>query len=480
MNSTFLKTSILLLPVILFLSCEKVDLSNDSILIKNAQIIDIETGEIIPDKSIIIENKNITKIFKSGSIAYKATTEFDAKNGYVIPGLWDLHIHLRGGEKLIDQNKRLLPLYLAYGVTTVRDAGGDLTPQILQWRAEAIRGELAAPYIYTSGPKLDGPNSTWEGSLELSSAKDVSAALDSLEALGVDYVKIYDSRLTRDLYLEILRQTEERNMIVTGHMPMTVMLDEAIDAGLDGIDHLYYVLKGASSKEAKITEKVRRGELGFWGAVRELAESYDPDKARRLYQKLAQNKVAVVPTLYIDEVLSFLHQVDHSNDEMLAYIPNGIQETYARRVNAAMQRNDDTKQFEEELHQLFKNMIVPMQQAGVQILAGSDNGAYNSYVYAGESLHQELRILSESGLTPLEALQTSMLNGSIFFGVEDHIGKIAEGFKGDLVVLSRNPLADIENTRAIQFVVSNGQSYDKAEIELMLNQLSTQTESDLD
>ncbi len=475
-----MKTFILLLSVIFLLACEKVDLSDDSILIKNAQIIDIETGEITPGKSIIIENKKITRIFESGSVAYKAATEYDARNGYVIPGLWDLHIHLRGGEELIEQNERLLPLYLAYGVTTVRDAGGDLTPQILQWRAKAEQGELTAPYIYTSGPKLDGLNSTWEGSLELSSTEDVSTALDSLEALGVDYVKIYDSRLSRDLYMEILRQTEERSMIVTGHMPMTVMLEEAIDAGLDGIDHLYYVLKGASSKEALVTDQVRKGELGFWGAVRELAETYDPDKARQLYQRMAEDEVAVVPTLYIDEVLSFLHNVDHSGDEMLAYIPEGIQETYARRVNAAMRRDDAAKQFEAEMHQLFRDMIVPMHEAGVMILAGSDNGAYNSYVYAGESLHQELRILTESGLTPLQALQTSIRNGSMFFGVEDQIGRVAEGFEGDLVVLSRNPLEKIENTRSIQFVVSNGQGLTKAEIELMLNQLSAQRQSDLD
>ncbi len=140
---------------------------------------------------------------------------------------------------------------------------------------------------------------------------------------------------------------------------MSVMLDDALDAGLDGVEHLYYVLKGASSKEQEITDLVRNGKLSFWGAVRQLLDSYDEKKAAKLFQKMAVKKVAVTPTLYIDEVLSFLHDVDHSDDIELNYIGQEIQKTYARRLNAALKRTQATNKFEAELHHKFKSMINP-------------------------------------------------------------------------------------------------------------------------
>ena len=471
MTSKFLRFSFLSL-FILYGGCKLVKLSPDSILIKDASIIDIESGSTIPQQSILIENGRITNIFPSGAIAYAAHTEIEATGMYVMPGLWDMHVHLRGGSNLVDENKKLLPLYITNGVTTIREAGGDITPQILQWKQEISDNTLVGPTIFTSGPKLDGKNSTWQGSLELQSKEDVTHALDSLVALGVDFVKIYDSTLSKEIYLEILRQAEARGLKTTGHLPMSVMLDDALDAGLDGIEHLYYVLKGASSKEQEITDLVRNGKLSFWGAVRQLLDSYDEKKAAKLFQKMAVKKVAVTPTLYIDEVLSFLHDVDHSDDTELNYIGQEIQKTYARRLNAALKRSDASKKFEAELHYKFKSMIKPMFDAKVMLLTGSDNGAFNSYIYAGSSLHKELEKFVESGLTPTEALQSSIINGATFFGVQDSIGTIEIGKKGDLLILNANPLQDIKNTSSIETVVHNGKSYSQKELQQLLKEIA--------
>ncbi len=467
MITNFLLYSSLFL-FLLFGGCKLVKLSPDAILIKDANIIDIESGTIIPQQSILIEYGKITNIFPSGAIAYAAHQEIEATGKYVIPGLWDMHIHLRGGSGLVNENKNLIPLYIANGVTTIREAGGDITPEILNWKEEISNNTLIGPTIFTSGPKLDGKNSTWPGSLELQSKDDVKKALDSLVTLGVDFIKIYDSTLSEDIFLEILHQAEARGLKTTGHIPMSVMLEDALDAGIDGVEHLYYVLKGTSSKEQEITDLVRNGKLNFWDAVRQLLDSYDEEKADKLFQKMAGKKVAVTPTLYIDEVLSFLHDVDHSDDVELNFIGQEIQKTYARRLNAALKRSEASKKFEAELHHKFKSMIKPMFDANVMLLTGSDNGAYNSYVYAGSSLHKELEKFVESGLTPTETLQSSIINGATFFGVQDSISTIQVGKKGDLLILNANPLQDIKNTTSIETVVHNGKSYSQKELQQLL------------
>src|SRR5690554_6154254 len=159
-----------LLPVyflaflLLSVSCQFTHLSDDSILVKNINIINLEDGSIPEPQSILIENGRISHIFRAGGIAYAAKHEIDATGKFAIPGLWDMHIHLRGGKDLIDENKNLLPLYIAHGITTVRDARGDITPEVLEWKSEIANNTLTGPSIFTSGPKIDGKNSTWPGS----------------------------------------------------------------------------------------------------------------------------------------------------------------------------------------------------------------------------------------------------------------------------------------------------------------------------
>lgn len=455
--------------IILGYSCAPTP-QDSQIRITNANVIDIRDGEIMNAMDILIADGKIIGLEKSPTIYPDDVQLIDGTRKFVIPGLWDLHVHLRGGESLAESNAALLPLYLAHGITTVRDAGGDLTPNIMQWRQAVLRGEIDGPFIFTSGPKLDGTDPTWEGSIELTSVDEVSAALDSLENIGVDYVKTYDSSIPGEVYLEVIRQSEQRGLKVTGHMPMTVMIDDAIEAGLDGIDHLYYVMKGTSSKEDEIVAAVKDGEMGFWAAVRELMESYDAEKADAFYRKLAEENVAIVPTLHIDDVLSYLHEVDHSDDDFLQYIPDDLEETYQRRLRSAQRRSESAIAFEEEMNQFFKQMVKDLQDAGVLLLAGSDSGAFNSFVYPGLSLHEELLAYQNAGLSPLQALQSSSLNGAKFMDANTVFWR-AES-EADLILLNANPLEDISNTRSIHGVMQDGKYYDRETLDALLEKAS--------
>lgn len=425
------------------------------VMVLNAHIVDTETGDIHENRTIEIRDGSITRIHEEPP-DFTARDTVRASGKYVIPGLWDMHVHFRGGEELIRENQDLLDLFIDHGVTTVRDAGGDITPAILDWKKEIEVGEIVGPRIFTSGPKLDGPDPTWDGSIELESTEEIPAAFDSLESLGADYVKLYDSTIPPDVFLAAIREAEKRDLPVTGHMPFTVNFNEAADAGLDATEHMYYVLKGASAEEEEITRAVRDGEYGFWPALTEVIETYNEETAQETYEQMAEEGTAVVPTLHIGRVLAYLNEEDHSDDAFLNQIGPGIQQTYEGRLQSARNQSEEEIQRRRNLRERFMNMIPQLQEAGVPILAGSDSGPYNSFVYPGISLHEELKELVDAGLSPLEALQTSVRNGPAFFDVSDRYGKVEPNYAADLVILDNNPLEDIENTQGINAVISRG------------------------
>ena len=154
------------------------------LIITNINIIDVRTGLVAENRTIYISGDSILDVGNShDALQYESLTTLDGKNMFAAPGLWDMHVHFRGGPSLIDENEDLFPLFLDYGVTTVRDAGGDITESVMNWRGQIAGADIEGPMIYTSGPKLDGPNPAWPGSIELSSTKDVAPALDSIESL---------------------------------------------------------------------------------------------------------------------------------------------------------------------------------------------------------------------------------------------------------------------------------------------------------
>jgi len=141
----------------LMTSCHTAEKEKFDLLIVNASVPDIETGQVAYNQLIGIRQDTIRLVSGMKSVShYGSEQTIDAKNGFVIPGLWDMHVHFRGGDSLITENRNLLPLFLSYGVTTVRDAGGDLTPSVLKWRRAIKKQEMVGPDIFTSGPKLDG------------------------------------------------------------------------------------------------------------------------------------------------------------------------------------------------------------------------------------------------------------------------------------------------------------------------------------
>ena len=467
-SSTVKQISLSIFCYATMLSCTSEPNITYDVAIENVNLIDLETGQI--DLSTIylkdgrlahIENT----VEKSSS---KATATIDGSGKYALPGFWDNHVHFRGGDSLIAANKNFLNLFIANGITTVRDAGGDLTSSVMKWQKAITNNELVGPTIFTSGPKIDGPGATWAGSLEVENDQDISKALDSLQSIPTDFVKIYDSKITGENYLRTIRDAEKRNLITSGHMPFTVQLEATIDAGLDAVEHLYYIMKGCSANEEEITQKLITKEIGFWDAMPLLQASFSDLTALKTFKNLKTNNVFVVPTLHIGSVLSYLDEVDHTKDEYLKYMSSDVQKTYQGRIDRV--KNASKKQIADrkKLDQFFGKLAYNLNKNGVSLLAGSDSGAYNSYTYPGLSLHKEMEALVATGISPLDALRSSAYNGAKFLKQDVDYGTISEGKIADIVLLNTNPLENIKNTQDIYMVFTKGTARSKTDLDNLL------------
>jgi len=452
-----------------------------SLVITNVNIVDATTGKIVPHRLLAISGNTIKAVDDSKMAAkYKADRYVDGMGKYAMPGLWDMHVHFRGGDSLIGANKNLLPLFLANGITTVRECGGDMTPSVMAWGKQTAQGELPGPRIFTSGPKLDGgPRPAWAGTLEVETPDQISKALDSLQKLKVDFVKIYDSKISHDAYLEIIRQAKKRGMRVTGHMPFTVELKEAAALGMNGSEHLYYVFKACSAKEDSITALIRESEhsahpIGLFGALPALYNTYDSSKAKQLFKYLAGKNFSITPTLFISKTLGEIKETDHSKDSMLAYIDPRVVATYQGRIRGAQRQSDEGTRFRKKYDALVTSLVPQLYAAGVNIVAGSDCGASNSFVYPGTSLHEEVKLLVASGLTPAQALKTATVNGPKFFGIGNFYGSLQAGKCSDLILLDSNPLQDINAIDRINGVMANGKWYTSSDLSALLSTVKNQ------
>lgn len=464
-----MKRVLLALPALLPLALLASAQNQADVMIRHVTIVDVERARTIGDQAVVTSGDHIVAAGADADVAaaWRATQTIDARNQYVIPGLWDMHVHFGGGADLVDENKALLPLYVAHGITTVRDASGDLPHEVLAWRREIAAGTLFGPTLLSSGPKIEGIAPVWKGTLETGSEADVDRAIDTLSTLRVDFVKITDSTLRPDLFLYAVRKACASGLNASGHIPMAITVREAVDAGLSSIEHLDYAFKAGVKNEAAIAADFAAGRIDRAEANRRLDAGFDRETAMAAYRYLADKGVSVAPTLNGSRILAFLDQDTHQNDASLTYIGPGLRKTYDWRVQRAAQA-DATAVAQRHAHYERVAAVLPLlQQAGVTILAGTDAGFLNSFNYPGIGLHDELALYVEKGLTPAQALSSATRAGPSWFHLDTY-GAVGAGRVADLVLLDGNPLEDIAATRSIRAVILRGTPHDRAALDRML------------
>ncbi|MBS0366844.1 MAG: amidohydrolase family protein [Proteobacteria bacterium] len=440
------------------------------LIIRHAAVVDVEHGRLVRDQAVAVQGDRIAAVGNDGYTAgnWQARRSIDAHGRYLIPGLWDMHVHFGGGADAIAENLALLPLYVANGITTVRDCAGDIPYDVLVWRSQIAGGRLFGPRLLTSGPKIEGIKPVWKGTLESGSHADIDRNVELLRALHVDFIKITDSTLQPDLFLYAVDQARSAGLKTSGHIPMQLTVRQAVDAGLGSIEHLDYALKAAAKDEAAVAAEFAAGKIDHAEAWRQLDASFDPTTALAAYRYFAQHGVAVTPTLNVSRILAWLDRDHHEHDAGLAYIGPKLRKTYEWRVQRAAQADAAAVEQRHRHYERIAAVLPLLQQAGVQVMAGTDAGFLNSFDYPAFGLHDELALYVQNGLTPAQALASATRTGPAWFGWLDRYGAIEAGKAADLVLLDRNPLQDITATRAIRAVVLRGKAHERAELDRML------------
>jgi imidazolonepropionase-like amidohydrolase len=471
----------LIVLVLVFTSCNDItktsyNLSDQAILIHNANIINVNNGSIIEHRAILIDSGMIKLLGDYSTLKSMVDdkNQFDVKDKFIIPGLWDMHIHIEG-QDLVEDNLALFPVFIAYGITTVRDMASDLGEQVLSWREEIEQNKLVGPQIFTAGRKLEGINSIWKGDLEIANEEELSQMLDKLEAYDVDLVKITENTLAGPLFLKSVQEAKKRGFMVSGHIPLDLTIQEVVEAGFSSIEHASYLLR-LGSDEKKTVEQIISGEITKSQANEIYNSNFNQDTANLSYQKLGKTHIAITPTLIGGKQLAYLDEDSHTEDEFLQYLTNRFTANYQWRIDRMAKDTPEQKQARKDRYQLIAKQLPYIQEAGIKILAGSDAAALNTFVYPALSLHQELVLFQKAGLTPLQILQSATINGAELMGKLDTMATIEANKQADIVILNTNPLLDIKSTQDIYAVINNGQYFSRGDLDLILQKAKQKKE----
>jgi imidazolonepropionase-like amidohydrolase len=385
-----------------------------------------------PDATVLIDGDRIVQVGPSATTAIPpGAAVHEASGEFAVPGLWDSHVHV--SQMSVDS----IPLLVASGVTGVRDMGSDLA-DIARWRAIRSRGGLA-PRVFSPGPKLDGTGEPGNDSWVVATPSEGRAAVDRLQALGVDFIKVHNG-LTRAVYDAIADECRVRKLPFAGHATGEFPPLVAVAAGQRTIEHG----RGMIPCSPRVREQIRANP-----ALAPLGRVCAPEStAEQMLPAMARAGVWFTPTL-----VSWRGQ---TLDRRAAAALDGVADVppvLARRWHEG-EASGPPVAIELEVLAQFGPLAARAARTGVHLLAGTDTG--DPYVVPGFALHDELRLLVEAGLSPLVAIRSATLEPALALGVSATMGSIESGKVADLVILSADPLADIRNTRRIAAVVLHG------------------------
>ncbi|HMK86675.1 MAG TPA: amidohydrolase family protein [Steroidobacteraceae bacterium] len=435
--------------------------SSSTLALTHVNLIDTTgAAPLQPDMTVIVKDQRISAVKKSAEAQLPADAKIvEAPGKYLIPGLWDMHVHTVFGDWLPRNEKVTLPLFVANGITGVRDMGGDL--EVLKvWRANIAAGRLLGPRMIIAGPMLDGPVPRFPSSAPVANAADARKVVDELTARGVDFIKI-QSLIPRDGYFAAADEAKKLRMVFVGHVPDAVRASEASNAGQKSIEHFTGIFEGCST----IEDELIKGPKSLGQNV----STYDPARAKTLIALMAKNQTWQVPTLVWERGQWLVDDIDLSHDPLIKYAPAAWKDrTWPMFVSDILKDMDtDPLPVRKKFVQMELDMTLAMFRAGVPFMAGTDTAA-GVHVFPGFSLHDELGLFVRAGLTPLQALQTATLNPAKFMGRTAELGAVESGKLADLVLLDANPLDDIANTRKIRAVVLAGRYFDRVALDRML------------
>jgi imidazolonepropionase-like amidohydrolase len=454
-----------IIALTLLMACRvavRVQASGPELRIDEVTVLDVKGGPPQADRCVIVKNDRIVDVAsveKCSKGQPRDAVRIDGNGKFLIPGLWDMHVHMVFGDWFPRGKEVTLPLFVANGITGVRDMGGELEV-LRQWRNDISAGTLIGPRIVMSGPMLDGPQPRFPSSIAIKTAEDGRRAVDDLKKRGADFIKL-QSLIPRDAVFAIADEAKKQGITFVGHVPDSVRASEMSNAGQKSFEHLIGIFEGSSPLEDQFL-KGTKTESQF-------LSTYDPKRAEALFALLAKNQTWQCPTLVWERGGNLIDETDFAHDTRARYVPAYWKDVTWKRFTDQIEHDFNTDDLATRKRFIAKELEVvnAMHRAGIPFLAGTDTPP-GVYIFPGFSLHEELHRFVAAGFTPLEALQTATLNPARFLGMEDRLGTIENGKLADMVLLDANPLDDIRNTQKIAAVIVNGRYLSRADLDKML------------
>jgi imidazolonepropionase-like amidohydrolase len=421
-----------------------------TLAISHVTVIDATGSAPQPDRTVLISQGRIVSVAPSAQTRVPAQAiEVNGKGKYLIPGLWDMHTHW--------YDRAYQPLFTVHGITGVREMFGH--PFQLKWRDEVNEGKAAGPRMLVSSPIVDGPARAGALGMTNITVKDDAEARQAVRTIksdGYDFVKVY-THLSREAYFAIADESKKLGIPFAGHVPDAVTPWEASDAGQASIEHL----EGIPEYCSNLTDRRR---------AKSSPEAYNPEKCAALFAELRKNHTWLCPTLSILYGSNVAVADPASmNDPRLGLLPPAISKRWTAAANRPVPRTEDALKAGNSYFRERVRITGEMNRAGIEILAGTDSAG--PFVYPGSSLHEELALLVEAGLTPMQALRAATSNPARFMGKQKEFGTVEPGRAADLVLLNADPLSDIHNTRKIEAVIQRGVLIPRPELDKMLTMI---------
>jgi hypothetical protein len=444
-----------------------------AIAITHVSVIDVVTGDTRADNTVIVDGTRVSYVGPAASAAIPRDARIiDGRGKFLIPGLWDMHVHAF----VYTFSDFAGPLMIANGVTGAREMGYYIDTT-LRWKADIAAGREIGPRL-VAGVRVDGPVNKAGFVSHVVTEEDGVRAVDTLSRRKdrtprADFIKTY-SWVPRPAYFGVAREAKKLGVTFAGHVPYSVSMIEASNAGQRSIEHEDDLMRACSAKDSLI--RATFGDTAAFSApdqvqlIRDQAEMLraSPDRRRcsEVIATLARNHTWVTPTLVVYQPYAHAFDSASKQRQLSKYVPGLVRAGWHARATAFTPADSMVVRsyFSFEHTRELRN-------AGVKLLAGTD--APQAYVYPGFSLHDELALLVRSGLTPLEALRAATYNPAEYFGALDSLGTVGKGKLADLVLLDANPLTDIRNTRRISAVIANGRLFDSAALAQLLTHVST-------
>ncbi len=435
--------------------------AQDATLLNDVTIVDIARGTLTVGQSVLIQDGLIAKVGPKVTSTAEGVAQFDANGAFLIPGLWDSHVHIFTSATEPDA---ALPLYLVNGVTGIRDMGA-LWPIADQkaLQAQIEDGEVLGPRLVLSGAWVDASPGSWPGMFLADTPDQARTVVGQIAREGWAAVKSY-SMLDKITYLALADAATAADLPLVGHIPERVALGTAIDAGQDGMEHFGRIPMACSTQEEAMIADLRaamatganRSRIFEIMASRNriILETWDEALCRRVLDRIAASGMHVSPTLVVaDFYIGVRPAADSTRMQMLPALVREAWDQPDFRLDAM---TDEVRDLADETVALSRRTFLMAYEAGVPMLASTDASFANPFLFHGFSLLDELDLYVTIGLTPREALYTATVAPPRFFALTDQDGTIAPGRRADLVLLDANPLEGLATLRDPVAVIVGG------------------------